>query len=118
MIQYVIASYRIIHRHVRHGVWAEIHFYDSSDTMVGSIYFMDDDEDLRPATNTPRIMLFWPDRRLEATIRLLRSGSGVVLVYKSPTEAFLTDSSRLPVPENETDAHVSEDECDVWNCPP
>ena len=35
MIQHAIASYRTIHRHVRHGVWAEIHLYDVHNAMVG-----------------------------------------------------------------------------------
>jgi hypothetical protein len=79
---------------------------------------MDDDEDLRPAKSDPRIMIWWPDRRLAATMDLLRSGSGVVLVYKAPNEAFLTDTSRLNTPANDADAHVTEEECSVWDCPP
>jgi hypothetical protein len=118
MIQHVIASYRVIHRHVRHGVWAEIHLYNAANKMIGSLYFMDDDEDLRPAKSDPRIMIWWPDRRLAATMDLLRSGSGVVLVYKAPNEAFLTDTSRLNTPANDADAHVTEEECSVWDCPP
>lgn len=116
MIQHAIASYRIIHRHVRHGVWAEIHLYNIHNAMVGSIYFMDDDEDLRPAVSAPRIMLYWPDRRLGSTIRLLRSGSSVVLVYKAPNEAFLTDSFVMATPR--ADATITEEECSVWDCPP
>lgn len=112
MIQHAIASYRVIHRHVRHGVWAEIHLYDADNVMVGSIYFMDDDEDLRPAVSSPRIMLYWPDRRLEPTLRLLRSGSSVVLVYKAPNEAFLTDSFVMPEPS--TDAYITEEDYEAW----
>lgn len=115
MKQFAIASYRIIHRHVRHGVWAEIHLYDAANKMVGSLYFMDDDSDLRPATDTPRVMIWWPDRRLEATIRLLRSGSSVVLVYKAPNEAFLTDSFVMPAHPG---AHLTEEECDSWDAHP
>lgn len=116
MIQHAIASYRVIHRHVRHGVWAEIHLYNAANKMVGSIYFMDDDEDLRPAVSSPRIMLYWPDRRLESTIRLLRSGSSVILVYKSSNEAYLTDAFVMSTPP--VDPHLTEEECSVWDCPP